>query len=157
MTMDYGFRKKRRRTRQMKLALAGGLLVCAGVAGSIILAGWLRDRDLAIVEARTVALSGAPCRVVTPAAALALGLPLNQTFEYPGMRLTRAFGHVSCDEIGYEGGSGWGRFSVCQFTSPGLLHVTTSRQDVFFATGIGHPATVSLPHGELRCVLASKF
>ena len=154
--MDYGSRKKMRKTGRMKLALGGGLAVCVGVAGSLLLAGGLRDRDLAIAEAKTVALAGPPCPTVTAAGALAGVLRANETFQYYDMHLSRAFGHVSCDMIGYDAGRGWGKYPLCQFTSPGLLHITTPGQDIYYATGIGRPATVSLPHGVLRCVMASK-
>jgi hypothetical protein len=154
--MDYGFRKKRRLNREMKITLAAGAAISLAIAGYFAVATVLRDRDNNIADAKAYGPSGAPCPTVTRAQLAANGPGLRHSFDYGGMRLSHAFGDTDCAWIVDHGGAGMGRFPVCRFTSPGSLEVVVGKTDVLFAPGLGQPAAIVLDKGQVRCLLTAK-
>ncbi len=149
--------------RRMRLTL--GQKITLGVAASLALAlpayifggAYLKDRTAALALAREWNIKGPPCPSLTRAQFEAQGFKARKGLEYANVTVSRQFGHVSCSQLRY--GEGWGLASyvVCQFTSPNGLKVETSRGEWYFAPGMGQPATISTPHDEARCVLASNF
>ena len=156
MSKDYGFRARRRLSRGMKLAIAGGGLVSLAIVGSFVVAGALRDRDHNIDDARQYGASGQPCPVVTRAQMAADGPGLRHSFDYGGMHLSHAFGDTDCAWIVSHGGAGMGRFPVCRFSSPGSLEVSVGKTDVLFLPGLGKPAAIVLDRGQVRCLITAK-
>ncbi|MDB5459384.1 MAG: hypothetical protein JWO72_1125 [Caulobacteraceae bacterium] len=154
--MDYGFRKKRRLSREMKITLAAGAAVSLAIAGYFTIASVLRDRDKNIADSRAYAASGAPCPTTTKAQLAANGPNLRHGFDFGDMHLVHAFGDADCAWIADHAGAGMGRFPVCRFTSPGSLEVVVGKTDVLFAPGLGRPAAIVLDRGQVRCLLTAK-
>ena len=65
-------------------------------------------------------------------------------------------GGVVCSVIDHYRGRRTRPFTVCQFGSPYVVQVDTPRGEVFFKP-LGHPATISWPDGDPRCVLGANF
>ena len=80
-----------------------------------------------------------------------------RAFTYRGVNFKRYYGNVNCI-VAPEGTilSNAGH-TVCQFSSPGAVRVTTGGRAVTFEPGIGHPATVSIRDGEASCVVGGWF
>ena len=148
-----------------RMRLGRGQKITLGVAASLALAlpayvfggAYLKGRTAALALARDWSVEGPPCPGLTQAQFETQGLKARKGLEYAGVTVSRQFGHVSCSQLRY--GEGWGLASyvVCQFTSPNVLRVETAKGTWYFAPGMGQPATISTPHDEARCVLASNF
>ena len=154
--MDYGFRKRRRLTREMKLTIAGSLALCLAIVGYFTTASYLRDREHNVADAEQYGAKGAPCPTTTKADLDANGPNLRHGFDFGYMHLAHAFGDADCAWIVDHGGAGMGRFPVCRFTSPGSLEITTGKTDVFFRPPLGKPAAIVLDKGQVRCLLTAK-
>ena len=154
--MDYGFRKKRRLTREMKLVLAGSAALGLVIVGYFSIASYLRDREHNIADAEQYGAKGEPCPTTTKADLETNGPNLRHGFDFGDMHLVHAFGDADCAWIVDHGGAGMGRFPVCRFTSPGSLEITTGKTDVFFRPPLGKPAAVVLDKGQVRCLLTAK-
>jgi hypothetical protein len=100
---------------------------------------------------------GPPCRPISRQALLGHGLPLDQAFEFQGLRLARAAGAAFCSEETEPHGLGRAAFQVCQMTSPVAFSVAVGGREYDFAPGAAAPATVTVRAGVLGCVLASNF
>jgi hypothetical protein len=155
MSSDFGDRRRRapRRSPQVWLVLVATIGLCGAVVGTVL----LRNRDQQMAEARALAIDGPPCAALTEAAFGAARLTAPRTFVYDQLHFGRAAGHVSCSQVGENGGTAFGAVTVCQFTSPAALTVRTPKGAWFFSPGVGHPATVFVDKDVPRCVLASKF
>ncbi len=152
MTSDYGGGSgKRRGPGGMTILIGAVVLVIAFLVG-----GWLWNRPRAVRKAQEWAISGPPCRQVSPEAFQAQPVKIHQRFEDDDITFGRGYGHVSCDEIVNDGGNGFGTFTECQFTSPGALQITTKSGETYFVTGTSR-ATVTVKKGAVACVLAGKF
>jgi hypothetical protein len=154
--MDYGFRKKRRLSRSMMIALGVGALVCLAIVGYFTTASLLRDREKNISDAEQYDAKGDPCPATTKADLAVNGPNLRHDFDFGGMHLRHAFGDADCAWIVDHGGAGMGRFPVCRFTSPGSLEVVIGKTDVFFRPPLGKPAAIVLDRGQVRCLLTAK-
>ena len=152
MTTDYGMRIVPRGPPIGKIAIAAGLLILFGA----VVAGWIWQRPEGVQDAREWTIAGPPCPPATSQAYGRLPFHVSRAFDFADVRFGRAFGHASCAEIHDDGGLGMGTHPVCQFTSPGVLQITTKRGVYYFVPQTG-PATVSVPDGQPTCVLASKF
>ena len=135
---------------------------CVVTLGSGALAGVLSDRfDIAksTADADLAAIVGPPCRALTRDQAQrslkAQGVSLGYVFDFNGDRFGRVFGHADCSVAASHDSLGFGSYAVCQFTSPAVLYVKTSRAEAYFAPGIGQKATVMTPDGVPRCVLSA--
>ncbi len=134
-----------------------GLVLLVLALAAIFGASWWRHRGMAIAEAEEWNITGPPCPALSRAAFLKAGFQAPQAVDFDDVRFARRFGHTSCNEIAYDGGRGFSTFPICEFTGPAVLVITTDKGETYFAPGIGHPATVSVQHGQPTCVMNSKF
>jgi hypothetical protein len=79
-----------------------------------------------------------------------------QAFDYGGMHIVHPFGGADCSPVPEDYFTSKA-YSVCQFTAPAMIAVTTGGRTVLFEPGWGRRATVKLRHGELSCVLGGWF
>ena len=133
------------------LAIGAGLIVLAAIVG-----GWGWHRHTVYVDTQALTITGPPCPTTTRQAYLSSDIPASHVFIYDDVRFARADGMVSCDEIADHGGYGFGKLPVCQFNSPTVLEVITSRGEYFYATR-AKPATVTVSDGTPSCVLAARM
>jgi len=152
VTLDFGARRAGGGLPTGKIALGIGALVLLAAIAWI----WSWQTRKAVALAQAWAIAGPPCPAVSLPAYRAAGIPASLAFNFDDVVFARAFGHVSCDEIAYDGGRAMGTYPECQFTSPGTLQITTPKGVFYFFPQTG-PATVSVLHGQPQCVLASKF
>ena len=152
MTLDFGARRIRGGVPTGKIALGLGALILLAAIAWI----WSWQTQKAVAKGQAWAIAGPPCPVLSRQAYLAAGIPAATTFNFDDVGFSRGFGHVTCDEITYDGGRGWGTYPACQFTSPGMLQITTAKGAFYFFPQIG-PATVSVLHGTPQCVRGGKF
>ena len=151
MASDFGARARKRSVPVAPILAIVALVLAAGVA----LMWWLpRSREIAKAEAWT--FTGTPCPAVSVQAFAAFVVQPKESFEFGDVTFARGYGHASCEQITNDGGRGFGTHPVCQFTSPGVLHVTTKRGDFYFITQTG-PATVAVQDGVASCVRAARF
>ena len=155
MTLDYGVRA---RYRGPPIATVAWIALCAGlvVVSAAQVYAWLHRQDAAIAEAKRWTITGPPCPSLSPAGFLASPIKPAHGFDFDDVRFARAFGHASCHEIGYDDGRNAETYPVCQFTSPAVLQITTSRGQFYFAPEV-RPATIAVRHGVPTCVMNSKF
>lgn len=155
MTVDYGVR--RRRGWLPLGAVIGAVTLTAAVAGVVEHDALAKRRALNFAAAAELTVTGAACPQLSAREFAARRLSAPQVFEYRDIAVGRKVGHVSCGALAYRGGRSLFTFPVCQFTGPVTLRVKTPKGEFFFAPGVGQPATISVPHGVPRCVLASHF
>lgn len=145
--------------------LTGGQVAVLGVAAviALVLPTWLfggsylKRRDEALSLSREWAIEGAPCPELTAAEFEARGLKVRKGTVYEDVTFYRQFGHMECTGLRYGGGWSQSVYPVCQFTTPKALKVSAADGDHYFDIGAGQPATVAVPHGKVRCVLAANF
>ncbi|RAK69143.1 hypothetical protein [Phenylobacterium kunshanense] len=133
------------------------------IAGLLVASGWYLSRNyMALRDARVRdyeawQIEGSACPVIGEAEFLRGRGRGPRHFAYGGVDFFRRHGHVSCAPIYYDQGRSSRFYPVCQFTSPGDLLVRVDGRDWYFRPGPGQPATVSVAHGQARCVMASNF
>lgn len=132
----------------MVLAIAMGIAVAVG--------SWLQQTPGNVANARRWTVPGPPCPALTAAAFAASPVQVRLRFEYDEVTFERAFGHVYCDAIHDNGGLGPGSHPACQFTSPAVLKVTTSKGAFYFFPSTG-PATVAVTDDIPTCVRGGWF
>lgn len=137
--------------------LAFGVTTVAGVAvvAAIILLQARRQDAEAKAEDAAWSVQGPPCPVITPAAYRRLAIAHPQSFAFETLAGVRAHGDVSCSETDLDHGRHVAAYAVCQLTDPLALRLATRQGDVYFEPGVGQPATLSMPGGQLRCVMAA--
>jgi hypothetical protein len=110
-------------------------------------------------DAKLSAIVGPACPQVSAAAfqsaVTAQGRGLRYTFDFNGDSFSRSFGDGDCGVAAADGSLGLGTYDVCEFTSPAVLSVKTSRGQFYFLPGLGRKATVMTPNGIARCVMAA--
>ena len=144
---DYGMRGKRRRGVPFGLiALVVGTPLLVGTAA----VSWLLQRQHAIEEAKAWDIAGPPCPTLTLAQYQAGPQHPFESFTYEGIGFSRLYGHVSCNAVVNSGGTGFGTFPECQFTSADIIRITTPRGDVYYSTG-SRPATVAVRQSQPSC------
>jgi len=132
-------------------------IIGLGVTAAGSAPNFMRQRAAAIAEAKAWTIDGAPCPRL-PMAETVRQPTATKTFGYAGAGFAYAYGHVACAQIHADGGRSLFRgYPVCQFTSPGVLIVDTSRGRTLFAPGLGKRATVTVEDGAAQCVMASRF
>jgi hypothetical protein len=77
-------------------------------------------------------------------------------FDYGGMHLAHPFGGADCSPVPEDYFSRRA-YSVCQFTEPVMIAVTTAGRTTMFEPGHGHRATVKVRNGQVTCVLGGWF
>jgi hypothetical protein len=153
MASDHGARRKRRRGSSVGIvAIVVGIPLLLGTA----LVSVLVQRHQAIEEAAAWAIAGPPCASLTPAAYQAGPQHPFESFTYEGVGFGREYGHVSCNAVVNNGGRGFGTFAECQFTSAGVLKITTKNGDFYYSTG-SRPSTVAVHQDRPSCVMAGHF
>ena len=78
-------------------------------------------------------------------------------FSYKGVGFVRQYGNVSCMVLPDAGAFSKTRHTVCQFSSPASISVSTGGQTTIYEPGIGHPATVTIRGGRPSCVVGGWF
>ncbi len=149
--------RRARLTRGQKITMASAVLVFLGFAVWLYGGSYLRQRDFAVSRAAEAKVDGPPCPAITKAAFEARRRPKFKATLYEDVVFGRQYGHLDCRALRYGGGWSTRTYPACQFTGPGLLQVTTSKGEWFYAPGVGQPATVAVPRGQARCVMASNF
>lgn len=113
-----------------------GALIILGAAA--LLAGCADD-------GRGAELVGEPCRTLTAQEAAGLGYTTNTTSSIGGVTFRRQYGTATCNEA--QGGA------RCDFSTPGLVHVTAGGTESYFQVTPGQPATVVANGTSARCVV----
>jgi hypothetical protein len=153
MGSDYGVRSKRRRGASVGLvAIVVGVPLFLGTA----LITFLVQRQHAIEESAAWTITGPPCPALTLAAYQAGPRHPFESFAYEGVGFGREYGHVSCNAVVNDHGRGFGTFAECQFTSAGILKITTKNGDFYYSTG-SRPSTVAVHQDQPNCVMAGHF
>ena len=160
MIADFGTGgwRGRRELRLGPLHVGGMVLMIAGLAvipGYIILETWMN----LVTMKRDWAVEGPPCPEFERPTPPMLGKKPLKHFTYGGVRFSRKNGHVDCAALP-EDRLPWQRaenYRVCQFTGPGLVGVTLGGRTRWFFPGWGKPTTVTVRHGQARCVVGGWF
>jgi hypothetical protein len=155
-SVDFGVGREAPRLRGAKAAIvaASVILGVAGVAAYFGAAAVVQDAsDRADVAAWTV--DGPPCPQISAAVYRSLALRQPEPFSYEGIRGVRAHGYVSCYLIDEDHGRHVALFPVCQLNAPFVVAVETPHGATYFEPGVGRPATLSAPNGQLRCVMGA--
>lgn len=131
------------------------VVITAGIA--LVTAEFVRDRNANIATARAWSVQGPPCPQVSASQWAARRLKVRTSFDYDGTALGRWSGDASCSDVKDNGGAGFRTDKVCQFTNPTVLSVGLPSGTIFYAPGVGQPATLRIHRGVVSCVMASKF
>jgi hypothetical protein len=150
MTRDYGVRSAHRGPPLHRAAAVGlGLIALAMVP--VGLAQQKEDRQAAIAEARAWMAPGPPCPTVSRLTDIGFA-PALRTVQFDDVHFGRAYSYMMCSDVADDGGRGQGSVSVCRFNDPMVIEVTTPKSHAIFFTRT-QPATISVDHGQARCVL----
>lgn len=150
MTSDFGSRRSRR-----GVPAPVWILIAVLAVGAFFVANWLIRRPANIQKAQAWDIKGPPCPPLSAAAYQAQAIKVTQHFEDDGVSFGRAGGHVSCEDIVNDGGKGFGSYTECQFTGPGVVQVTTSAGDSYFLPA--GPATITIKDNKVSCVTAAGY
>jgi len=151
-TRDYGGRVRRFALVHVIVAVVG-----LGIATTIVTITYVKDRTAHIATAKAWDIQGPPCPALTAAEWTAKHYRAGKVFDYDGVAIGRAAGNASCSDVHTDGGKGLGVRKVCQFTSPGLLTVTSKAGDFYFNPGVGQLASLIIEKDRPVCVMASHF
>ena len=147
---DYGVRSDRAGPPLGRAAVIGLGLVALAMTHAE-LDRQKQQKQAAIAEARVLMAPGPPCPVVARLTDIGFA-PALRTIQFDDVRFGRAYSYMTCSDIGDHGGRGPGRVSVCQFNDPMVVEVTTPESHAIFFTRT-QPATISVDHGQAKCVL----
>jgi hypothetical protein len=131
--------------------MVGVLLLVASIPALAVRQTWTSQQALRAAWN----IAGPPCPPLTPAGSLSAWFP--REFTYEGVSFERRFGHVMCVAPPKTGFINPEVYSVCQFTGPDTIRVTTAGKAVAFKPGVGQPATVTVRGGRVSCVLGGWF
>lgn len=107
---------------------------------------------------RAWTIAGPPCPVVAKPAPWATNHHrATRSFPYGPATFARAFGAASCVAIPEDGLWTQRSYHVCQFNNPGALTVTAAGRSTTFQPPPGRRATVTVRHGQVRCVVGGWF
>jgi hypothetical protein len=149
--------RRRRLTLGERVVLAGAAVVAVALPAWLFGGAYLKHRGEALTLAGEWAIEGPPCVEISQAEFEARGLRARKGTVYEDVTFYRQFGHVQCTGLRYGGGWSQSLYPVCQFTTPKALKISTATGDRYFDIGAGQPATVAVPRGRVRCVLAANF
>jgi hypothetical protein len=135
------------------------VVVAAVVAGALGVIAWsvVQQSDeirRSTAEAHVQDIVGPPC---PPVAALTRPYRPVNVFDFDGVSFGRRFGASECSAVAAKSLLGNGYQLVCQFSSPAVVSVKTSRGLFYFQPGVGQAATLFVLDGTPRCVLASPY
>ena len=150
MTVSPEIRMSRRRS---PLPAILAVVVAVGALGA---GGWLywQMRTANIAHAKQWWPAGKPCPVMSKADFEARSTDIHQAFIIDTVTWARGSGAAMCDTLISDGGKGFTRVPVCQFSFPAALKITTPKGEYFFAPVTGR-ATVQVPDGTPQCVMAA--
>jgi hypothetical protein len=137
--------------------MAGRVVAWVGCAAAAVLipavfgAGFVSQQRKAVAHFDFWARTGPPC---APAPAT-LPRTRMKTLEVDGVAFSRQTGHVSCTTLNARGGRSLKSYPACQFTSPGVVEITTAKSDARFLPGPGAPAFTYFAEGRAHCVVAA--
>lgn len=132
--------------------ILGVLLLAASIPALAVHQTWSSQQALRKVWN----ITGPPCPPLSAPLPAAPWIP--RGFTYEGVSFERRFGHVMCTAPPKTALLTPETYTVCQFTGPDRLRVTTTAGKVFaFKPGVGHPATVTVRDGRVSCVLGGWF
>ncbi len=151
MATDYGGGRRRTGIRTPAIIAAAAVLIVAFIVGD-----WAWRRPMEIEKAQQWAISGAPCPELTKPGYEAQPERIRNRSEVNDNTFGWNAGAISCEDIVNDGGKGFGKFTECQFSSPGVIEVTTGAGDFYFLPKLGR-ATVTVKKGRARCVRAGWF
>lgn len=120
-----------------------------------LVAGLVLRTASSSAPANLPAISAPPCPTLTQKAFAERKLPTAVAFEFDDITFGRNSGNVDCSTVTARWSFGLSSYPVCQFTSPAALSVTTPKGVFYFGPGAGRKATVFVPGGVPRCVLAA--
>jgi hypothetical protein len=103
-------------------------------------------------EAPAPELAGTPCATLTAEAFQQRGATLKNSSTLGAVTLRRQFGKAECAATTDGEGKGVGA-GTCEFSSPGVTHVSANGADHYFDIPVGEPATIQVSGGDVRCVL----
>lgn len=138
-----------------KLHIVGILLLLATVASMPLMVGlgtWLTHQAMR----KEWTMRGPACPIVPAISIAARGARPPPPFLYQGVAVAYQIGDVFCEAVP-EGYFKRGYYPVCQFDAPAAVAVTTGGRTVIFEPGVGHPATVTIRHGQTSCVVGGWF
>ncbi len=150
MARNYG---ERISTRNWAAIIGGvGAVIIVAVCAFIF---WRTGIQADTEEASAWSPAGPPCPILSAADWRVLAIERPQAFSYEGLKGDTENLDMTCNVIDRDGGRTTTPFPVCHFKAPFAIHLTTAKGDVYFKPGVGKPATVSLPGGTARCVIAA--
>jgi hypothetical protein len=146
-----------RTTERLDLAAAVGMgaviLVAVSIPALVVAEGLMRRQ--ALRELWTI--EGPPCPKVAQPGPAFFGRRGAQSFTFGDAVLARGLGHASCVAKAEDDLFTQATYSVCQFTGPAQIAVTTRGRTSYFAPGYGRRATVTIRRGKASCVLGGWF
>jgi hypothetical protein len=156
---EFGRPRPRSINALMPRFIVAGIVLTVAIGTLWELASERHQIALSTDAAQLTALVGPACPQVSAAAfqsaVTAQGRGLRYTFDFNGDSFSRSFGDGDCSVAAANGSLGLGTYDVCEFTSPAVLSVKTSRGQFYFLPGLGRKATVMTPNGIARCVMAA--
>lgn len=146
------FVRKPRRGATATLGLVSVGLLAVGVPAWGAYQWWAFRHDL-----RTDwNITGPPCPPATHSWQSVALKRAAREFEYGGMHLAHPFGGADCSPVPEDYFTSHA-YSVCQFTGPVMIAVTTGGRTMMFEPGYGRRATVKLRNGQVSCVIGGWF
>jgi len=142
-----------RRTTVLGFGLLAILLVLLAIGA---FHKWTADQAVDRTEAAAWTVAGPPCPQISAAYFQQLQITPHP-FEFEALSGDMAHGAVSCSEIRFDGSRATKPFPVCQFSAPFAVRVAQPGGDVYLEPGVAQPITVSLPDGQLRCVIGANL
>jgi hypothetical protein len=139
-----------------KLPAAFGAVVVGGLVllpAWTVASTWLERK----AQARQWAIAGPACPALPAPPPHVRGHRTPQYFEYRGVDFGRQEGQVSCAAPPDGNPLSPASYTVCQFTAPDLLLVKSDAGESVFQPGPHRPATVTVRHGQVTCVLGGWF
>jgi hypothetical protein len=132
-------------------------LAIAAVPAALVWLWWdARPRAMAENEAWTVVAPACPEMSQLQFSRLPRLDTALRTTAFDEVIFTRQTGAMACNRVVSNGGRGFDRHPVCQFSGPGALVVRSGRNTRRFNAGL-HPATVAVEKGRISCVLDAHF
>ena len=144
---------------QVRVVTRVFLGLTASVAAAVTIALVLDRQAIDRAETALWTVSGPPCQQIAPVSLEGLSGGRSDPAPLRFEMAQGAFDHgsVVCSEIDHERGRQTRPFAVCQFGSPLVVRLDTSRGQVFFKAPADQPMTISFAGDAPHCVLGANF